>query len=94
MKNVLFISLLALLVGVGMAFSANAEDGVTDTEIVIGSHQDLSGPIAGWGTQVKMGLEMRAKECNESGGIHGRKIRLIIEDNAYDPKKPFLSRKK
>ncbi|MCP4750202.1 MAG: ABC transporter substrate-binding protein [Proteobacteria bacterium] len=62
------------------------EVGVTDTEIVIGSHQDLSGPIAGWGVQVKMGLEMKAKEINEAGGIYGRKIRLVIEDSAYDPK--------
>ena len=67
-----------------------AEDGVTDTEIVIGSHQDLSGPIAGWGVQVKMGLEMRAREINDAGGIHGRKIRLVIEDNGYDPKKAIM----
>lgn len=67
-----------------------AEDGVTDKEIVVGSHQDLSGPIAGWGQQVKLGLEMKAREVNEGGGIHGRKIRLVIEDNAYDPKKAIL----
>ncbi len=61
------------------------EVGVTDTEIVIGSHQDLSGPIAGWGVQVKMGFEMKMKEINDRGGIHGRKIRMVIEDNAYNP---------
>ncbi|MBW2180169.1 MAG: ABC transporter substrate-binding protein, partial [Deltaproteobacteria bacterium] len=66
------------------------EVGITDTEIIIGSHQDLSGPIAGWGTQVKMGMEMRVKEINDAGGIHGRKIRLIVEDNAYDPKKAIM----
>jgi branched-chain amino acid transport system substrate-binding protein len=68
----------------------SAEEGLTDTEIVIGSHQDLSGPIAGWGIQTKMGLEMRAREINEAGGIHGRKIRMVIEDNAYDPKKAIM----
>ena len=59
--------------------------GITDTEIVIGSHLDLSGPIAGWGVQAKMGMEMKAKEINDAGGIYGRKIRLVIEDNAYNP---------
>ena len=90
MKKTFFITVLALLMGFGMIGSAGAEEGVTDTEIVIGSHQDLSGPAAAWGTQVKKGLEMRAREINEAGGIHGRKIRLVIEDNAYDPKKAIM----
>ncbi|MBW2202519.1 MAG: ABC transporter substrate-binding protein [Deltaproteobacteria bacterium] len=90
MKRAIAASLLALVIGFGMYATVNAEVGVTDKEIVIGSHQDLSGPIAGWGTQVKMGLEMRAREINEAGGICGRKIRLVIEDNAYDPKKAIM----
>ncbi|MEE8398233.1 MAG: ABC transporter substrate-binding protein [Desulfobacterales bacterium] len=71
-----------------------AETGVTDTEIIIGSHLDLSGPIAGWGANVKMGLEMRAREINAAGGIYGRKIRLVIEDNGYDPKKAIMATSK
>ncbi|MCG6908640.1 MAG: ABC transporter substrate-binding protein [Deltaproteobacteria bacterium] len=90
MKNRWIVGLFALVIVTGLACSASAEVGVTDTEIVIGSHQDLSGPIAGWGTQTKMGLELRAKEINDAGGIYGRKIRLIVEDNAYDPKKAIM----
>ena len=90
MKKVLMVSLLAVMMGLGLPGASLAEVGVTDTEIVIGSHQDLSGPIAGWGIQVKMGLEMKAREINEAGGIHGRKIRLVIEDSAYDPKKAIM----
>ena len=90
MRKVLIVTALTLLIGFGLCGPVSAEVGVSDTEIVIGSHQDLSGPIAGWGTQVKLGLEMRAREINEAGGIHGRKIRLVIEDNAYDPKKAIL----
>lgn len=90
MKKVIMVCVLALVIGLGFSGFGNAEVGVTDKEIVIGSHQDLSGPIAGWGIQVKMGLEMRAREINEAGGIHGRKIRLVIEDNAYDPKKAIM----
>lgn len=90
MKKAILVTSLALLMGLILSGPAVAETGVTDKEIVIGSHQDLSGPIAGWGTQVKMGLEMKAREINEAGGIHGRKIRLVIEDNGYDPKKAIM----
>lgn len=90
MQKVIFVTVLVLFIGFGLSAPVSAEEGVTDTEILIGSHQDLSGPIAGWGTQVKMGLERRAKEINEAGGIHGRKIQLVIEDNAYDPKKAIM----
>ena len=91
MKKAIFLTLFTFMLG--FCFSGNlfgGEVGVTDTEIVIGSHQDLSGPIAGWGIQVKMGMEMAAREINEAGGIHGRKIRLVIEDSAYDPKKAIM----
>ncbi|MCP4667196.1 MAG: ABC transporter substrate-binding protein [Deltaproteobacteria bacterium] len=92
MKKGLVVILSVLVIGLFLSSCAKKaeEVGVTDTEIVIGSHQDLSGPIAGWGNQVKMGLEMRAKEINDAGGIHGRKIRLVIEDNGYDPKKAIM----
>ncbi len=84
------IAVLTLILGLGFSTARGAEEGITDTEILIGSHQDLSGPIAGWGLQVKIGLEMRAREINEAGGIHGRKIRFVIEDSAYDPKKAIM----
>ncbi len=91
MKQYSFIAVLVLIVGFGLSGPAFSGDvGVTDDEIVIGSHQDLSGPIAGWGMQVKLGLEMRAREINEAGGIHGRKIRMVIEDSGYDPKKAIM----
>jgi ABC-type branched-subunit amino acid transport system substrate-binding protein len=92
MKRTGLLVLVVLLAAV-FAFTSCAkkeEVGVTDTEIIIGTHQDLSGPIAGWGTQVKMGMEMRVKEINDAGGIHGRMIKLIVEDSAYDPKKAIM----
>jgi len=58
-------------------------DGVTDTEIVIGSHNDLSGPVALLGTDAVSGARMRFDEVNAAGGIHGRKIRFIVEDTQY-----------
>ena len=87
MKKGLFSFSLVIFIGLVFSPVLWAEIGVTDTEIIIGSQQDLSGPIVAFGVTMKNGLMMRAREINEKGGIHGRKIKLLIEDNGYDPKK-------
>ena len=51
---------------------AQATQGITKDEIVLGSIQDLSGPLAGYGKQVRQGMLLRAEEANEQGGVHGR----------------------
>ncbi len=68
--------------------------GVSATEITLGSIQDLSGPIAGFGKQSRLGMLLAVDEINEQGGIHGRKLKLIVEDSAYDPKKAVLAAQK
>jgi branched-chain amino acid transport system substrate-binding protein len=68
--------------------------GVSKGEIVIGSIQDLSGPIAGFGKQARNGMILRVEELNEQGGVNGRKIKLIVEDSSYDPKKAVLAAQK
>ena len=57
--------------------------GISPSEIVIGSHTDLSGPVAIWGVGSINGARMRFEEINASGGIHGRKIRFVVEDTQY-----------
>ena len=52
------------------------------TEILIGSHTALSGPVSAWGVGSTEGTRMRFDEANEKG-IHGRKIKLIVEDHGY-----------
>jgi branched-chain amino acid transport system substrate-binding protein len=56
--------------------------------------QDLSGPIVAFSKQLKFGMEMRVEEINAQGGIHGRKLKLVIEDHGYDPKKAVLATQK
>lgn len=82
-----------LLMGNAVAQAPQVQ-GVTADEIRIGIHLDLSGPINFWGAPMRNGHLMRAEEQNEKGGVNGRKIRLIIEDNAYDPKKGVLATQK
>lgn len=58
--------------------------GVTDTEIVVGVTTPLSGPAALWGV-TGMGMKAWADYVNAQGGVHGRKISVIIKDDAYNP---------
>ena len=90
MKKSLIITLLVFIIGLAFSGPLKAEEGVTDTEIVLGSHMDVSGPGGAWGTLVKRGLDMKAKEINEKGGIFGRKIRVVVGDSQYDPKKAIM----
>ena len=77
------------------ATTAQAQSqGVSKTEITLGSIQDLSGPLAGFGKQIRNGMMLRVNELNEQGGINGRKVKLIVEDSGYDPKKAVLAAQK
>src|SRR5438034_4809909 len=69
-------------------------EGISSTEIVVGTHQDLSGPVKGWGVPVSNGMKMATEEINAAGGINGRKIKLVIEDSGYDPKRAVLASQK
>ena len=86
----------ALMLGVSTAFAQikTTNQGISDTEIVVGTHEDLSGPVKGWGVPVANGMKLAAEEINAAGGINGRKIKLIIEDSAYDPKRAVLATQK
>ncbi len=77
-----------------MAGAAQAQQGVSKDEILVGTIQDLSGPLAGYGKAVRNGMLLRIDELNEQGGIGGRKLKLIAEDNGYDPKRSVLAAQK
>ncbi len=67
---------------------------VTDTEIVLGSHLDLSGPTAAGMPMLRNAMQMRIDEANEAGGVHGRKLRLVVEDNALQPQQAVRAAQK
>jgi branched-chain amino acid transport system substrate-binding protein len=77
-----------------LSIAQNSNQGVSSSEIVVGSIQDLSGPVAAFGKQARNGMMLAADEINEQGGINGRKLKLIVEDGQYDPKKALLAAQK
>ena len=78
----------SIVVGVALAaFAAGAAlgqtRGVTPTEVVFGMHTDLSGVAATYGVSSSNGVKMRFEEVDEAGGVYGRKLKVIVEDQAY-----------
>lgn len=65
--------------------SARETPGVSDTEIRLGSSLALSGHAGYLGTQTLRGAMSYIRYVNESGGVHGRTIRVVARDDAYDP---------
>ena len=93
MRYALSVLLLAA-VSCALPTATLAQQGVSKDQILIGSIQDLSGPLAGYGKQARSGMQLRIDEVNEQGGVHGRKLKLVVEDSGYDPKKAVLAAQK
>lgn len=71
-----------------LASTAQAGDeGVTPTEIRLGSSQVLSGPLGPQTLQYGEGARLLFDAVNAAGGVHGRKIRLTTLDDGFDPKR-------
>ena len=68
--------------------------GVTDKEIRLGTWIPLTGPLAAYGVPFRAGADAYINMVNDKGGIKGRKIVLIIEDNAYNPQRTVAAARK
>ena len=75
--------LISVLTILYFNFSVFADQGISDKEIKIGMHTDISGPVSSFGKYSVEGVKMRMDEINENGGIHGRKLVLFAEDHQY-----------
>lgn len=78
------IAAAALLGALAMGHAA-AQQGVTDTEILLGDIVPLTGPPALLGVAHTLGVRVAVEEVNAAGGINGRKVRVIYEDDGYVP---------
>ena len=77
----------AAAAGAAIAVPAQAkryDPGASDTEIKIGQTMPYSGPASAYGSQGKTTLAY-FKMLNAKGGINGRPIKLVVEDDASNP---------
>ena len=66
-----------------VSMASAQQRGVTKDEVLFGMPTDISGVAATYGVSSSNGVKMRFDEVNEAGGIEGRKLRVIVEDQAY-----------
>ena len=71
----------AAVFATGLATSAFAQG-----EIPIATIGPMTGQYASFGAQMKAGAEQAVADINAAGGVNGKKLKLIIEDDACDPK--------
>ena len=76
----IFVYLFLSLFLSGLSY---ADQGITEDEILIGMHTDLSGPASMIGKQSVDGVNIRIDEFNQAGGAYGRTIKFIVEDHQY-----------
>jgi branched-chain amino acid transport system substrate-binding protein len=81
-RTMAIVAVFMSVVGV----SAHAQvRGVTDNEVVIGGSFPLTGNLASSGQGHSLGIRVAIDEANAQGGVNGRKLRLILEDDSYVP---------
>jgi len=88
--RIVFSSILLIVLATGVS----AEVGVTDKMIIIGSHGPITGGATFLGLGGRAGAELAYKEINAAGGIHGRQLKMIFEDDGFSPSKALAAVKK
>jgi len=92
MKKLAFVALLASALG---ALPAAAQDvGVSDKEVVLGAITPFTGPAGILGYAAVIGSQIAVGEINAEGGVNGRKLRFVAEDDNYVPARTVQSLQK
>ncbi len=81
-----WLAAAVLTLTTGLA-SAQAQPGVTETEIRIGQFAVQTGPAAELGKRMQLGIQAHFAAINAAGGINGRQIKLVSRDDGYEPEK-------
>src|SRR5262249_42951947 len=89
LKRVTSTIVVALVVMLGLVPAGDAQ-----APIKIGVIEPLSGPVAASGNYIRMGAEIARDWINARGGVLGRQVALLIEDNKSDPKEAATAAEK
>ncbi len=89
-----FWSCLLLACGLLFARPALAAQGVTDDSILIGAYGPITGPAAFIGLGGRDGMMLAVNEINRAGGINGRKLKVVFEDDGFSPARALAAVKK
>ncbi|HET6381192.1 MAG TPA: ABC transporter substrate-binding protein [candidate division Zixibacteria bacterium] len=93
-RTIVTLAFLGATLGLGVTLPAHAVDGVSDDTVTIGAFGPITGPAAFIGLGGRDGMNLAAKEVNAAGGIHGRRLRILFEDDAHSPSRALAAVKK
>jgi branched-chain amino acid transport system substrate-binding protein len=85
MKTTFLKKLLAAGLVLGSASAGAQTPGVSADKIVLGQAAVFSGPAAQLGIQMRNGIKAYFDYVNERGGVNGRRLELVTEDDRYEP---------
>lgn len=77
-----------------MTSPGHAQQGVSDSEILLGEVEPLTGPPGLLGIAHNIGVRLAIEEANADGGVAGRKLKLIAEDDGYVTSRTIQSLRK
>jgi branched-chain amino acid transport system substrate-binding protein len=85
-RNAMFALFAIVAAGGALPEAAwSADPGVTKDKVTLGSFLPLQSGLAAGATQMKEGCDAYFKYINDSGGVNGRKIEWIVENDSYNP---------
>ena len=88
---IVVLAVTVLAIGIGAIIFASIQTSESKQTIKIGAIQPLSQRAVAVGEQVREGVELAAADINEAGGINGRELQVIYEDDQCDPPKTISS---
>jgi branched-chain amino acid transport system substrate-binding protein len=95
MGNSAFLRWLAVLAAaLAPCLATAAETGVTNDKVIIGQAAVFTGPASQLGIQMRNGIKAYVDHVNATGGVHGRKIEFVTEDDFYEASKAPAASKK
>ncbi len=89
----ILVVLILVLLNLSLAYAEEARGVASDT-VKIGFIMDQTGPIADTSLPITAGVRNYFQWINDQGGIHGRKIRVLVEDDRYSIPMAFAAFKK
>src|SRR3974377_1514290 len=94
-KSLLALFVVATAVALLPEAARSADPGVTKGNVLLGSFLPLQSGLAAGATQMKEGCDAYFKYVNDSGGVNGRKIEWIVENDSYNPQQtPAVGKKR
>jgi branched-chain amino acid transport system substrate-binding protein len=85
MKDGSFFLRFYLAAMLGLASCSNNQPGQPATEILVGEFGSLTGTTATFGISTRNGIDMAIDEVNKAGGLLGKNVRVIVEDDQGKP---------